>query len=258
LEIDDFSLDFFSLKGKTAIVTGGNRGLGLAFSAALAKAGANLFIPSYVTDNGEARQLIEKQGVAVELMEIDITGNGAPRQIIETCLKKFGSLDILVNNAGISRLKPVLEFGRADWDPMVAVNLTAAFELSHEAAKIMIPQKSGKIINICSLYSYLGGRDGPAYAATKHGLAGLTKSYGDELAQYDIQVNGIAPGYYATDMTTRTRSNPVTNQRVLDRIPANRWGDRHDLMGTVVFLASRASDYLNGQVLIVDGGYMVR
>ena len=258
MHIDDFSLDFFSLKGKTAIVTGGNRGLGLAFSVALAKAGANLFIPSYIMDNGETRQLIERQGVAVELMEIDITGSGAPKRIMETCLEKFGSLDILVNNAGISRLKPVLEFGRDDWDAMVAVNLTAAFELSHEAAKIMLPRKSGKMINICSLYSYLGGKDGPAYAATKHGIAGLTKAYCDELAQYNIQVNGIAPGYYATELTTRTRSDPAANQRVLDHIAANRWGELQDLMGTVVFLASRASDYVNGQVLVVDGGYLVR
>jgi NAD(P)-dependent dehydrogenase (short-subunit alcohol dehydrogenase family) len=255
---DDFSMDFFSLKGKTAIVTGGNSGLGLAFSTALAKAGANLFIPSFVMDDGQARQLIEKQGVTVEFLEIDITQKGAPKQIIETCVEKLGSLDILINNAGICKVNDVLEFGREDWDPMVAVNLTAAFELSHEAAKIMIPQKSGKMINICSLFSYLGGQGSAAYAATKHGIAGLTKAYCDELAKYNIQVNGIAPGYYATELTTATRSNPETNKRVLDHIPANRWGELQDLMGTAVFLASRASDYVNGHVLTVDGGYLVR
>jgi NAD(P)-dependent dehydrogenase (short-subunit alcohol dehydrogenase family) len=258
VNIDEFSMDFFSLKGKTAIVTGGNSGLGLAFSTALAKAGANLFIPSAVMDDGEAGQLIEKQGNAVELMEIDITKAGAPKKVIKTCIKKFGTLDILINNAGICRSNPVLEFDRNDWDPMIAVNLTAAFELSHEAAKIMIPQKSGKMINICSLFSYLGGQGSAAYAATKHGIAGLTKAYCDELAQYNIQVNGIAPGYYATELTTATRSNPETNKRVLDHIPTNRWGELQDLMGTAVFLASRAADYVNGHVLVVDGGYRVR
>lgn len=141
---------------------------------------------------------------------------------------------------------------------MLQLNLTAAFELSHEAAKVMIPNRSGKIINICSLFSFLGGQWSPAYAASKHGLAGLTKAYCDELAQYNIQVNGIAPGYYATDITLETRRNPVTNQRVLDHIPANRWGETADLMGTMVFLASKASDYVNGHILTVDGGYLVR
>ncbi len=258
MSIDEFSIDFFSLKGKTDIVTGGNSGLGLAFSTALAKAGANLFIPSVVMDDGQARQLIEKQGVAVELIKKDITEPGAPKQIMEACVKRFGTVDILINNAGICILNSVLEFDRKDWDPMIAVNLTAAFELSHEAAKIMIPQKSGKIINICSLFSYLGGQWSVAYAATKHGIAGLTKAYCDELAQYNIQVNGIAPGYYATELTTVTRSNPETNKRVLDHIPANRWGELQDLMGTAVFLASRASDYVNGHVLVVDGGYLMR
>ena len=130
--------------------------------------------------------------------------------------------------------------------------------MSFEAAKFMVPQKSGKIINICSMFSFLGGRLSSAYAATKHGIAGFTKAYCDELAEHNIQVNGIAPGYYATAITTNTRSNPVTNQRVLDHIPANRWGDPADLMGTVVFLASRASDYVNGHILAVDGGYLVR
>ncbi len=258
MSIDLFSMDFFSLKGKTAIVTGGNSGLGLAFSTALAKAGANIFIPSIVKDDEHAGRIIEKQGVEVNLMTVDITQAGAPKQIIESCVKKFGAVDILVNNAGICRLNSVLDFGRQDWDPMVAVNLTAAFELSHEAAKVMIPRKKGKMINICSLFSFLGGQWSSAYAATKHGIAGLTKAYCDELAQYNIQVNGIAPGYYATELTTETRSNPESNRKVLEHIPANRWGELQDLMGAVIFLASRASDYVNGHLLVVDGGYRVR
>jgi NAD(P)-dependent dehydrogenase (short-subunit alcohol dehydrogenase family) len=141
---------------------------------------------------------------------------------------------------------------------MIAINLTAAFELSHEAAKYMIPQRSGKIINICSLFSYLGGLGSPAYAAMKHGLFGLTKAYADELGKYNIQVNGIAPGYYATDITKATRSDEVKNKRVLDHVPAERWGERQDLMGTTIFLASRASEYVNGTMVVVDGGYLVR
>ena len=258
MNIDDFSMDLFSLKGKTAIVTGGNSGLGLAFATALAKAGANLFIPSTIVDEGEARRLIEKQGGAVELTQVDITASGAPREVIKGCIDTFGGLDILVNNAGICRANEVLDFGRADWDPMIAINLTAAFEMSHEAAKIMVPQKSGKIINICSLFSYLGGLGSAAYAASKHGIAGLTKAYCDELARYNIQVNGIAPGYFATELTRATRSNPETNRKVLEHIPTNRWGDLKDLMGAVVFLASGAADYVNGHILVVDGGYRVR
>ncbi|MBV4412710.1 SDR family oxidoreductase [Enterobacteriaceae bacterium YMB-R22] len=256
--LNAFSMDFFSLKGKTAIVTGGNSGLGQAFSLALAKAGASLFIPSFIKENGETRVLIEQQGVAVEFMDVDITASGAPARVIAACCERFGALDILVNNAGVCKLNNVLDFGRQDWDPMINVNLTAAFELSYEAAKVMIAQQSGKIVNICSLFSYLGGQWSPAYSATKHALAGLTKAYCDELGQYNIQVNGIAPGYYATDITAATRGNPETNKRVLDHIPANRWGDTQDLMGAMIFLASRASDYVNGHLLVVDGGYLVR
>lgn len=256
--IADFSMDYFSLRGKNAIVTGGNTGLGQAFALALAKAGANLFIPSIVEDGNRTKELIENEGVKMEFMKIDITGKGAAKKIIDSCVNTLDSIDILVNSAGICNLASVEEFDRNQWDPMISVNLTAAFELSYEAAKKMIPQGSGKIINICSMFSFLGGQWSPAYAATKHGLAGFTKAYCDELAQYNIQVNGIAPGYYATEITETTRSNPETNKKVLDHIPANRWGETMDLMGATVFLASRASDYVNGHILAVDGGYLVR
>jgi len=256
--IQDFTMDFFSLKGKNAIVTGGNTGLGQSFALALAKAGANLFVPSILNDDGTTKDLIEAAGAGYEFMQIDITDEGAPKKIIETCVTKLGSIDILVNSAGISILAEIENFGRVQWDKMVSINLTAAFELSFEASKFMIPQKSGKIINICSLFSFLGGQRSPAYASTKHGLAGLTKAYCDELAQYNIQVNGIAPGYYATAITQTTRNNPETNQRIVDHIPAGRWGETMDLMGTTIFLASKASDYVNGHILVVDGGYLVR
>ena len=257
--IADFSLDLFSLKGKSGIVTGGNTGLGQAFSVALAKAGANVFIPTVMDDGGETRALIEDAHARVELMQADITEAGMPKRIVDACADAFGSVDILVNCAGICINVPdVTQFGRAQWDAMISVNLTAAFEMSHEAAKHMIPRRSGKIINICSLFSFLGGQWSPAYAASKHGLTGFTKAYCDELAPFNIQVNAIAPGYFATKMTEETRNNPEVNKKILDHIPANRWGDLMDLMGATVFLASRASDYVNGQMIVVDGGYLVR
>ncbi|AVH55001.1 MULTISPECIES: SDR family NAD(P)-dependent oxidoreductase [Streptomyces] len=258
MDITEFNRDFFSLDGKNAIVTGGNTGLGQAFSLALAKAGANVFVPSVTPDDGTTAKLIEAEGRRMEFLQADLTKPGVPAQIAQGCVDAFGSLDIVVNSAGISNLASVEEFGRAEWDPMINVNLTAPFELSHEAIKFMIPQRSGKIINIASMFSFLGGQWSPAYAATKHGIAGFTKAYCDELAQYNIQVNAIAPGYFATKITEETRANPEANQRVLDHIPAGRWGDVADLMGATVFLASRAADYVNGHVLAVDGGYLVR
>ncbi len=258
MTITDFTMGWFDLSGRNAIVTGGNTGLGQAFSLALATAGANVFVPSLADDDGSTRTLVEAAGARYEFMEADITTDGVPAQVIAACVERLGSVDVLINSAGICPLGEVLEFGRDKWDATVAVNLTAAFEMSFEAAKVMVPQRCGKIINICSMFSFLGGRMSSAYSATKHGIAGLTKAYCDELAEHNIQVNGIAPGYYATAITTATRSNPDTNRKVLEHIPAARWGETVDLMGTVVFLASRASDYVNGHVLAVDGGYLVR
>jgi NAD(P)-dependent dehydrogenase (short-subunit alcohol dehydrogenase family) len=258
MEITDFAMDFFSLAGKNAVVTGGNTGLGQAFSLALAKGGASVFVPSIMDDDGTTGPLIEAEGGRYAFMQADITASGVPAQVVEACVEQLGSVDILVNCAGVCPLAEVLEFGRDQWDPGIAVNLTAAFEMSYEAAKKMVPQRSGKIINICSLFSFLGGRWSPVYAATKHGLAGFTKAYADELAQFNIQVNGIAPGYFATPITAKTRSDPDASRRVLEHIPTDRWGETLDLMGACVFLASRASDYVNGHLLVVDGGYLVR
>ncbi len=255
--INEFTMDRFRLDGKNAIVTGGNTGLGQAFTVALAAAGANVLAPSLADDDG-TRDMVEAHGRRYEFLVADITEPGAPARVVDECLQRFGALDILVNSAGVCPLGEVLEFGRDKWDETVAVNLTAAFEMSHHAARHMVPRRCGKIVNICSMFSFLGGRMSPAYAATKHGIAGLTKAYCDELAMHNIQVNGLAPGYFATAITAATRSNPVTNQRVLDHIPAERWGEPDDLMGALVFLCSAASDYVNGHVLAVDGGYLVR
>lgn len=257
-DIQNFSMDFFSLKGKNAIVTGGNTGLGRAFTLALAKAGANVLVPSIMDDDGATRTLVESEGVRYGFMLADITKKDAPKQIIDRCEDEFGNADILVNSAGTCKVAEFADFTREIWDSMIDLNLNSAYSLTREAALRMIPRREGKIINVCSLFSFLGGLGSPAYAAMKHGLAGMTKACCDELAQYNIQVNGIAPGYYATDITRQTRENPVTNQRIIDHIPANRWGDTMDLMGATVFLASRASDYVNGHLLVVDGGYLVR
>jgi NAD(P)-dependent dehydrogenase (short-subunit alcohol dehydrogenase family) len=258
MDIADFSLDLFSLIGRNALVTGGNTGLGRAFSLALAKAGADIFAVGLAEDNGTTRQLIERAGRRLEFMLADITQPGVPAAAVNRCVERLGSVDVLVNSAGIALLSDVEEFGRDQWDPMVSVNLTAAFELAHEASKIMIEQRSGKIINIASLFSFLGGKRSPAYAATKAGIVGLTKAYCDELAPYNIQVNAIAPGYFKTAITESARAEPDADRRIVEHIPAARWGETADLMGAAVFLASRAADYVNGHVLVVDGGYLVR
>ncbi|MBN2860565.1 MAG: SDR family oxidoreductase [Sphaerochaetaceae bacterium] len=259
MKVTDFTMDFFSLKGKNAIVTGGNGGLGQAFSTALAKAGANVLVPSLVDDDGTTCRIVEDCGVAYTFLEADITKDGECKRVVDTCVDTWGSVDILVNCAGISiNVQDVTKYTRKEWDKMVAVNLTAAFEMIHEASIHMIGQNSGKIINIGSLFSFLGGQWSPAYAATKHGIVGLSKAMCDELAQWNIQVNTIAPGYFETPLTEMTRKDEKRNAEILSHIPAARWGFTADLMGATIFLASAASDYVNGTVLTVDGGYLMR
>ncbi len=258
MNITDFNMNYFSLKGKNAIVTGGNTGLGQAFSLALAKARANIFMPSIEPDNSEFNQLIEAEGSKAVYMHADLTKEGVPAEIVSNCVKELGSVDILVNCAGICLCEEVTKFGRNLWDKMVDINLTAAFEMSHECAKVMIPQNHGKIINICSLFAFLGCQLSPAYVATKHGIAGLTKAYCDELGQYNIQVNGIAPGYFKTKAAEYSVNDPERSKAIVNHTPANRWGEVHDLMGAVVFLASEAAGFVNGHILAVDGGYLIR
>lgn len=258
MRITDFRMDFFSLAGKTALVTGGNTGLGQAFALALATAGANVFLPALTDDDGATERLVAAVGARSAFLQADLTAPGAPAEVVQACIDRFGGLDILVNSAGICLLDDVESFDRTRWDPMVAVNLTAAFELAHAALRPMIEQGSGKIINIASLFSFLGGLSSPAYAATKAGIVGFTKAYCDELGRHNIQVNALAPGYIETAITAASRADPEINRRILEHIPAGRWGRPADLMGAVVFLASRAADYVSGQVLVVDGGYLVR
>lgn len=258
MEITDFSTALFSLKGKRAMVTGGNGGLGRAFTVALAAAGADVFVPSLADDDGTTAALVEGHGRRYAFAAADITRPGVPQAMVDECIATLGGLDILVNSAGINLLDDVTAFDRDKWDPMLAVNLTAGFDFARAAAKAMIPQRSGKIVNIASLFSFLGGKQSPAYAASKAGIVGFTKAYADELGEYGIQVNAIAPGYFATALTERTRSDAVANARIVDHVPAGRWGDPADLMGALVFLASPAADYVTGHTLVVDGGYLLR
>ncbi|MDY0290205.1 MAG: SDR family oxidoreductase [Sphaerochaeta sp.] len=259
MHVRDFAMDFFSLQGKNAIVTGGNGGLGQAFSTALAKGGANVMVQSLLDDDGTTQSLVEACGVQYAFIEADITLDGECKRVVDTCVEHFGSVDILINCAGISiNVEDVRQYSRKEWDKMVSINLTAAFEMIHEVCIPMIQQQSGKIINIASLFSFLGGKWSPAYASTKHGIVGLTKAMCDELAQFNIQVNAIAPGYFATPLTEMTRLDEKRNSEILSHIPASRWGQSSDLMGATVFLASRASSYVNGTVLTVDGGYLMR
>ncbi|MCI3921160.1 2-dehydro-3-deoxy-D-gluconate 5-dehydrogenase KduD [Paenibacillus sp. TRM 82003] len=258
MTIESFSLDYFNLSGKIAIVTGGNTGLGQGYAVALAKAGADLFIVTYDTDWTETRELIEQAGRKVHFLQADLTDRESIKGIVEECVKVYGRIDVLVNNAGTIRRAPLLEYKPEDWDAVMEINLNAVYFLSQETAKVMVAQQSGKIVNICSMLSFQGGKFVPPYTASKHAVAGLTKAFANELAQYNVQINAIAPGYVKTANTAPIRADEKRNTEIVSRIPAGRWAEPEDLMGVVVFLASRASDYMNGHIMAVDGGWLAR
>lgn len=256
--LDCFSMDFFSLKDKVAIVTGGNTGLGQAYAVALAKAGADLVIPTHGKNWDETRKLIEKEGRQVTFVQGDLTNKADRKNIVKISMEVYGKIDILVNNAGTIKRAPLLEYSEEDWNSVMDINLNALYFLSQDVAKVMAKQGHGKIINIASMLSFQGGKFVPPYTASKHGVAGLTKAFANELACNNIQVNAIAPGYIKTANTEPIRADEKRNAEILDRIPAGRWADPFDLMGAIVFLASKASDYVNGHILAVDGGWLVR
>ncbi|WP_160725145.1 2-dehydro-3-deoxy-D-gluconate 5-dehydrogenase KduD [Bacillus sp. USDA818B3_A] len=257
-QLSDFSLDVFSLAGKVAIVTGGNTGLGQAYAAAFAKAGADLFIVTHNNDWDETRELIEKEGRRVEFFQADLTNREVLKDVVAACQNAYGKIDILVNNAGTIRRAPLLEYKPEDWDAVMDINLNSVYFLSQEVAKVMVEQKSGKIINIASMLSFQGGKFVPPYTASKHAVAGVTKAFANELAQYGVQINAIAPGYVETANTAPIRADEGRKEEITARIPAGRWATPADLMGIVVFLASSASDYMNGHILAVDGGWLAR
>lgn len=253
-----FSVDFFKLDGKVAIVTGGNTGLGLSYVEALANLGADIVITAFDDNYKEAKEIVESLGRKFLVMKGDLTDNSFVDHVVAKTVETFGTIDILVNNAGTIRRAPLLDYKSEDWKAVIDINLNAVYHLSHKVAKVMAENKSGKIINIASMLSFQGGKFVPSYTASKHGVVGITKAFANELADQGIQVNAIAPGYIETANTAPIRADEKRNNEILSRIPAGRWGKVSDLMGTVVFLASDASNYVNGHVLAVDGGWLVR
>jgi 2-dehydro-3-deoxy-D-gluconate 5-dehydrogenase len=252
-------LDSFRLEGQVALVTGARQGLGQALALALAEAGADIAALD-VGDVVETSQAVMALGrrcrpVACNLRSASVADL---QQIVAETTADLGRLDILVNNAGIIRRTPALDFSEADWDDVLQIDLKVVFFLSQAAARAMVPQKRGKIINMASMLSFQGGIIVPSYTAAKSGVAGLTRALANEWARHGINVNAIAPGYMATDVTAALRADPVRATAILDRIPAERWGTPGDLKGVVVFLASAASDYMQGVIVPVDGGWLAR
>lgn len=252
-------LDLFKLDNKVALVTGAGRGLGQAMAIAIAEAGADVAgLDVLPLDETAARvQALGRRFLSLSANLLEAHADDMTT-VIEQVVSGLGSVDILINNAGIIRRTPVLEFSEQDWDDVMQINLKAVFLLSQAAGRVMVKQGKGKIINIASMLSFQGGIRVPSYTASKSGVAGITRLMANELAASGLNVNAIAPGYMATDNTAPLRADAERSSSILDRIPAGRWGEPADLMGAVVFLASAASDYLNGAIVPVDGGWLTR
>jgi 2-deoxy-D-gluconate 3-dehydrogenase len=249
-------LDSFRLTGKNALITGSSRGLGAAIALALAEAGANVALHGSQTKPDADH--VTATGVRHVELVADLRHPERCAELIAQTVRGLGSIDILVNNAGMIRRAPAVDFTEADWDDVIATNLTSVFRLSQSAGRHMIAQGAGKIINIASLLSFQGGVTVPSYAAAKGGVAQLTKALSNEWAAKGVQVNAIAPGYMETDNTEALRKDPTRSRQIMERIPAARWGSPQDVAGAAVFLASPASDYINGHILAVDGGWLGR
>ena len=248
----------FDLSGKVALVTGAHRGLGFAIAQGLARAGATVIL------NGRneealtaAAQSLDAQGLAASTAIFDVTVRAAVRESVAAIERQHGHVDILFNNAGIQRRHPFVEFPQEDWDALIATNLTAPFIVSQAVVPGMIARRSGKIVHIASLMSELGRPTVVPYTAAKGGVRQLTRGMAVELAPHNIQVNAIAPGYFATEMNRALIDNAEFNAWVCKRAPAGRWGEPHEIAGLAVFLASSASDYITGQILVIDGGMSV-
>jgi 2-deoxy-D-gluconate 3-dehydrogenase len=254
------ALDLFQLDGKTALVTGCKRGIGKAMALALAEAGADIIgVSKTLESSGSA---IEKEVTALGRKftgyTSDLGNRGSVQEFLQRALAHFPIIDILVNNAGTILRKPAAEHPDEYWDQVIETNLNAQFFISREIGKRMVERGAGKIIFTASLLTFQGGITVPGYAASKGAIGQLTKALANEWASKGVQVNAIAPGYIDTDNTAALRADPVRNPAILARIPAGRWGEPDDLKGAVVFLASRASDYVSGSILVVDGGWMAR
>jgi len=249
----------FSLTGKRALVTGASRGLGRAMAVALASAGADVVVASSKPGGvAETAESIRALGRTAWEVGADLADRDAVLAMADRAEQLAGQIDVLVNNGGTIRRHPAVDHPLADWDAVLRTNLDAVFILSQRLGRTMVNRGAGKIVNVASLLSFSGGITVPGYTASKHAVAGVTKALANEWARFGVQVNAIAPGYFATDNTERLRADDKRYAEISARIPAARWGEPADLAGAVVFLASRASDYVNGHVLVVDGGWMAR
>jgi len=253
-------LDLFKLDGKTAIVTGASRGLGRGMAVGLAEAGADVILVARSEEGlSETADMVEEQGQNALSVTCDVTNiEKFKSDVIDKGVEVFDSIDILVNNAGIIRRAPADEHSDEYWDDVIDVNLSSLFKITREVGKQMLDQGHGKIINIASLLTFFGGITVPSYAASKGGVGQVTKALANEWGEKNIQVNAIAPGYYETDNTAPLREDQDRYEAITERIPAGRWGQPQDLKGAVVFLASEASNYVNGHIMLVDGGWMAR
>ena len=251
-------LDQFKLDGRSALVTGASAGLGQAIAIALAEAGADVACHGNTRSPEATCRAISQSGRQAFAVTGELAKKETPHHLIEATVQHFGRLDILVNNAGTIRRAPAVEYSDDDWAMVIEINLSAVFRLSQLAGRHMLRQGNGKIINIASLLAFQGGITVPAYAASKGGVAQLTKALANEWAGKGINVNAIAPGYMRTDNTRSLQDDEVRNRQILERIPAGRWGEPSDLAGAAVFLASSASIYVNGHVMVVDGGWLGR
>src|SRR4051812_11749196 len=247
----------FDLRGRVAAITGANTGIGRGIAEALAAAGADI-VAIGRSDPAEMLAVVESLGCKAAWVKADLGARPDHAAIVTETVSKFGGLHILVNNAGIIRRNSAIDFTEADWDAVLDVNLKSVFFLSQAAARQMMPAGGGKIINIASMLSFQGGIRVPSYTASKSGVAGLTKLLANEWAASGINVNAIAPGYFATNNTVALQADVKRNAEILGRIPAGRWGDPKDLGGAAVFLASSASNYVQGVILPVDGGWLAR
>jgi 2-deoxy-D-gluconate 3-dehydrogenase len=251
-------LDLFRLDGQVALVTGGDRGLGQGMAIALAEAGADVAIVSRSGHNDATIAAVQALGRRCLPLTADLGQTELAAQVVDQTVAQLGRIDILVNNAGIIRRADAADTELADFQAVLDVNLLGVWALSQAAGRHMLAAGYGKIINITSLLSFQGGIRVPAYTAAKHAVAGLTKALANEWSGRGVNVNAIAPGYMATDNTQALRDDPVRSRQIMERIPAGRWGTPQDLAGAAVFLASHASDYIHGHVLVVDGGWMGR
>lgn len=250
----------FSLHGQVALVTGGATGIGRAVAVALARAGADVAVTvnrSPAEATLAAVRETGRRGFSVPC-DLETLGAGRANELLDEVRSELGEVTVLVNNAGIIRRSPAADYRDEDWDAVMQVNLNAVWTLSREAGKRMLGAGRGKIVNVASLLSFQGGVTVPAYTASKHAVAGLTKALANEWASGGVNVNAVAPGYIRTDNTRALQENETRNRQILERIPAGRWGEPEDIAGAVVFLASPAADYVSGHVLAVDGGWLAR